>query len=61
MIAFSIAEQSAYGINLYESYLRMKELEDSRPILYPDAGGEWNSDPLPPLTEPAPRPSAAEK
>ena len=61
VIAFSIAEQSANGINLYESYLRMKELEDSRPILYPDAGGEWNSDPLPPLTEPAPRPSAAEK
>ncbi len=53
VIAFSTAERSANGINLYESYLRMKALERSRPILYPDAGGEWNSDPLPPFTHPA--------
>lgn len=61
VIAFSIAEQSANGINLYETYLRLKELEANRPIIYPDAGGEWNSDPLPPLTGSAPAPPAAEK
>ncbi|MBE6182631.1 MAG: hypothetical protein E7148_08095 [Rikenellaceae bacterium] len=44
VIAFSIAEQSSNGINLYETYLRMKQFEDDRPIIYPAAGGEWNSD-----------------
>ena len=46
VIAFSLAEESANGINLYESYLNMKRFGDERPFIYPDAGGEWNSDPL---------------
>lgn len=46
VIAFSLAEQSSNGINLYESYLLMKRLERERPVLYPDAEGEWNNDPL---------------
>lgn len=46
VIAFSLATQSANGINLYESYLNMKRFGDSRPSIYPDAGGEWNSDKL---------------
>lgn len=46
VIAFSMAEKSANGINLYESYLKMKNLHDERPIIYPDAAGEWDSDPL---------------
>ena len=46
VIAFSLAEKSANGINLYESYLDMKRLEKERPVIYPDAGGEWNSDAL---------------
>ena len=46
MIAFSLAEKSANGINLYESYLQMKRTGDPRPFVYPDAGGEWNSDAL---------------
>lgn len=44
VIGFSIASQSANGIALYESFLHLKQLERERPILYPDADGEWNSD-----------------
>lgn len=46
VIMFSLGENSANGYNLYESYLRMKEVETSRPIIYTDAKGEWNSDAL---------------
>lgn len=46
VIAFSIAEKSANGICLYESYLNMKRFGDSRPVIYPGAKGEWNSDKL---------------
>lgn len=46
VIAFALATQSANGINLYESYLNMKKFGDSRPFIYPDAAGEWNSDKL---------------
>jgi len=44
VIAFSLARESANGINLYETYLRMKRHDESRPFVYPDAAGEWNSD-----------------
>ncbi len=44
VVMFSIAENSANGINLYEAYLRLKALETARPVVYPEAGGEWNSD-----------------
>ena len=46
VIVFSLATQSANGINLYESYLKVKELHEERPFIYPDAEGEWNSDRL---------------
>ena len=46
VVAFSLAEDSANGVNLYEGYLHLKGLEKERPVLYPDAGGEWNSDKL---------------
>ncbi|MEG1672627.1 MAG: glycoside hydrolase family 2 TIM barrel-domain containing protein [Alistipes sp.] len=46
VIAFSLAEQSANGFNLYESYLNMKQLNEVRPFIYLDAGGQWNSDRL---------------
>ncbi len=45
MIMFSIAEESANGYNLYESYLVLKNIEKHRPVIYTD-GGEWNNDPL---------------
>lgn len=44
VIGFSIAARSANGIALYESYRRLKELGDTRPVIYPDAEGEWNTD-----------------
>ena len=44
VVAFSIADDSANGICLYETYLRMKSFGDSRPMLYDSADGEWNSD-----------------
>lgn len=47
VIAFSLAEESSNGINLYESYLNLKRLEPDRPIVYPAAAGEWNTDRLP--------------
>ncbi|MFI3332711.1 MAG: glycoside hydrolase family 2 TIM barrel-domain containing protein [Rikenellaceae bacterium] len=46
VIAYSIAEQSLNGINLYESYLHLKARELQRPIIYEDCNGEWNSDRL---------------
>ena len=54
VVAFSIAEQSSNGYCLYESYLAMKRLEQVRPVLYPAAAGEWNSDRLNYTTTPAP-------
>ncbi len=45
MVMFSLAEQSANGCNLYESYLALKRIEHHRPVIYTD-GGEWNNDPL---------------
>lgn len=44
VVVFSIANESANGINLYEGYLRLKSLEPDRPIIYPDAEGQWNTD-----------------
>jgi beta-galactosidase len=41
---FSLAERSANGLNLYDSYVSLKQLERHRPVLYTDGGGEWNSD-----------------
>ena len=40
VVAFSLAEDSANGVNLYEGYLHLKGLEKERPVLYPDAGGD---------------------
>lgn len=44
VVAYAIAKESSNGINLYESYLRLKNLEPQRPIIYRDYAGEWNSD-----------------
>lgn len=44
VIGYVMAEESSNGINLYETYLRLKALERKRPILYIEAVGEWNSD-----------------
>lgn len=44
-IMFSLAENSANGYNLYETYLALKAVEKDRPVIYPE-GGEWNNDGL---------------
>ncbi len=45
VVMFSLANRAQNGICLYESYLAMKALPDeTRPIVYPGANGEWNSD-----------------
>lgn len=45
VVMFSIANNAQNGICLYESYLAMKALGgETRPIIYPNAEGEWNSD-----------------
>ncbi len=44
VVEYQLADESANGINLYESYLRLKELEAKRPVSYSDGGGEWNND-----------------
>lgn len=44
VIGYIMAEESSNGINLYESYLRLKKWEAKRPVIYIDAAGEWNSD-----------------
>lgn len=46
VIAFGLAEDSANGICLYESYRAIKRFDENRPFIYPDGGGEWNNDPL---------------
>lgn len=41
---FSIARSSSNGYNLYESYLATKSVERTRPVIYPESNGEWDSD-----------------
>jgi beta-galactosidase len=53
---FSLAERSANGLNLYDSYLALKQLEHLRPVVYTDGGGEWNTD-LQSLDEVSPTPT----
>lgn len=53
VVAFSIADDSANGICLYETYLRMKSFGDPRPMVYDAADGEWNSDILRRFSSPA--------
>jgi beta-galactosidase len=45
VVMFSLADESANGYNLYESYLALKATEKRRPVVYPE-GAEWNNDPL---------------
>ena len=53
VVAFSLADRSANGICLYETYLRMKSYGDARPMIYDSADGEWNSDALYRFSSPA--------
>lgn len=44
VIAYFLADDSANGICLYESYLAAKRVAGDRPVFYTDGGREWNSD-----------------
>ena len=44
VIAYFLADDSANGIALYESYLALKSVAGDRPVIYLDGGKEWNSD-----------------
>ena len=44
VIGYIIGKGGTTGINVYESYLRMKSLENRLPILYEGANGEWCTD-----------------
>ncbi len=44
VIAYALGNPSGNGYNMYKAYEWLKSVEPSRPILYDDAAGEWNSD-----------------
>lgn len=44
VIAYYLADDSANGICLYESYLALKAVAGDRPVIYRDGGEEWNTD-----------------
>ena len=44
VVAFSMGGGKTNGINMYESYLMLKSLEQNRPIIYLGADSEWNND-----------------
>ena len=54
VIAFSLSSGAGNGYNMYEAYLRAKEIVsgrgDGRPVVFDRAGGEWNTDALTPQT-----------
>lgn len=47
VVGYAIASGKTTGINVYESYLLLKQLETRLPIIYEGACGEWCSDNLP--------------
>lgn len=44
VVAYYLADDSANGICLYESYLALKAVAGDRPVIYLDGGEEWNTD-----------------
>lgn len=43
-VAFSLGESAENGYDFHEAYLWMKARENVRPVFFPGADGEWNSD-----------------
>ena len=46
IIAFELGGPSGNGYNMYKAYPWLKSVEKSRPVIYSDADGEWNTDPV---------------
>ena len=44
VIAYELGSPSGNGYNMYKAYEWLKSVEKSRPVIYGDAAGEWNSD-----------------
>ncbi len=44
VIAYALGGPSGNGYNMYKAYEWLKAAAPSRPVLYEDADGEWNSD-----------------
>lgn len=44
VIAYALGGDSGNGYNMYKAYEWLKSVEHTRPIIYRDAAGEWNSD-----------------
>ena len=44
VIAYELGNPSGNGYNMYKAYEWLKSVETSRPVIYSDADGEWNSD-----------------
>lgn len=44
VIAYALGGPSGNGYNMYKAYQWLKSVEKSRPVIYADADGEWNSD-----------------
>ena len=44
VVMYSLGKAGGRGYNMYEAYLALKGVEKERPVIYPDAGAEWNTD-----------------
>jgi len=44
IILWSLGNEAGNGYNFYQTYLRAKEMDQTRPVQYERAGLEWNSD-----------------
>lgn len=44
VVAYALGGPSGNGYNMYKAYEWLKSVEKSRPVIYSDADGEWNSD-----------------
>ena len=44
MVAYDLGSPSGNGYNMYKAYEWLRSVEPSRPVIYGDADGEWNTD-----------------
>ena len=44
VVAYDLGSPSGNGYNMYKAYEWLRSVEPSRPVIYGDADGEWNTD-----------------